>query len=395
MDTLSMIANIRFQDVLDILFLTIVAYYLYVWFRATKAFKALAGLLALAIIYTAARAWGLFLTTWMFEILWQVLIILLIILFQAEIRQVLERVDPLRKIGLRRHSKPAEWIEDFTQAVFSLAERKIGGLAIIERLDKVDEFITAGTGLEGDPTAELLLTIFQKDSPLHDGALLIREGKVVAAACYLPLSSDEDLPKHWGTRHRAALGLSQRCDAMVVVVSEERREVSLARGGELVTMENQKHFSQSVHGAITLPTPEGKGWWATIRLLLVPRWQLKLGTLAIVSLIWLMLAGQQDFEVTIKVPVEFKNLPEHMEIVEPMKPSVKITARGLRKDASTLNSRNVLLELDLSSAKLGRKTYRISPKQAVLPGERIDVVRIEPTEFVLEFRQKEQKPLSK
>ena len=395
MDTLRMIANIRFQDVLDILFLTIVAYYLYVWFRGTKAFKALAGLLALAIIYTAARAWGLFLTTWMFEILWQVLIILLIILFQAEIRQVLERVDPLRKIGLRRHSKPAEWIEDFSQAVFSLAERKIGSLAIIERLDRVDEFITAGTPLEGDPTPELLLTIFQKESPLHDGAVLIRAGRVVAAACYLPLSSDEELPKHWGTRHRAALGLSQKCDAMVVVVSEERREVSLAHAGELATMENQESLSQTVHGAVTLPTPERKGWWETIRLLLIPRWQLKLATLAIVSLVWLMLAGQQDFEVTFQVPVEFKNLPEHMEIVEPMKPNVKITARGLRKDAGTLNSRNVQVEVDLSSAKLGRKTYRISPKQAVLPGERIDVVRIEPTEFVLEFRQKEQKPLSK
>ncbi|UCG20820.1 MAG: diadenylate cyclase CdaA [Deltaproteobacteria bacterium] len=391
MNTLRMIAHIRFQDVLDILFLTIVAYYLYIWFRGTKAFKALAGLLALAIIYTAARAWGLFLTTWMFEILWQVLIILLIILFQAEIRQVLERVDPLRKIGLRRHSKPAEWIEDFTQGIFSLAERKIGGLAIIERLDKVDEFITAGTTLEGDPTPELLLTVFQKESPLHDGAVLIREGKVVAAACYLPLSSDEELPKHWGTRHRAAIGLSQRCDAMVVVVSEERGEVSLGRGGELATMENQERFSQVVHEAITLPTPEAKGWWETIRLLLVPRWRLKLGTLAIVSLVWLMLAGQQDFEVTINVPVEFKNLPEHMEIVESIKPSVKITARGLRKDASTLNARTVQVELDVSSAKLGRKTYRISPSQAVLPGERIDVVRIEPTEFVLEFRQKEQK----
>lgn len=390
MDTLRMIANIRFQDVLDIVFLTIVAYYLYVWFRGTKAFKALAGLLALGIIYAAARAWGLFLTTWMFEILWQVLILLLIILFQAEIRQVLERVDPLRKIGLRRHSKAAEWIEGFTQAVFSLARRKIGGLAIIERLDKVDEFITAGTPLEGDPTPELLFTVFQRESLLHDGAVLIRQGKVIAAACYLPLSSDEELPKHWGTRHRAALGLSQRCDAMVVVISEERGEVSLARGEELLTVENQEKLAEIVHEAITLPVPEGKRWWETARLLLVSRWRLKLGTLAIVSLAWLMLAGQQDFEVTITVPVEFKNLPEYMEIVDPLKPSVKITARGLRKDASTLNARNVQVELDVSSAKLGRKTYRVSPNQALLPGERIDVVRIEPTEFVLEFKRREQ-----
>jgi diadenylate cyclase len=391
MQFLAIVANMRFHDVLDIIFLTVVAYYLFIWFRETKAFRALVGLLALGIIYTAARAWGLFLTTWIFQILWQVLIILLIILFQSEIRQALERVDPLRAIGLRKLSRPEEWIETFTEACFSLAKRRIGSLIIVELMDRVDEFITPGIPLEGDPTPELLLSIFQRESPLHDGAVVIRAGRVVLAASYLPLSSDEELPKQWGTRHRAALGLSQRCDAMVIVVSEERGEVSLALGGELVTMENQERLSQSVLGAITLPTPEGKGWWETIRLLLVPRWQLKMGTLAIVSLVWLMLAGQQDFEVTIKVPVEFKNLPEHMEIVEPMKPSVKITARGLRKDASTLNARNVQMELDLSSAKLGRKIYRISPNQAVLPAERIDVVRIEPTEFIFEFRKKEQK----
>ena len=178
---------------------------------------------------------------------------------------------------------------------------------------------------------------------------------------------------------------------MVVVISEERGEVLLARGGALVPMEDQERFSQSVHESITLPTPQGKNWWKAARLLLVSRWQVKLATLAIVSLVWLLLAGQQDFQVTIEAPVAFKNLPANMELVQPMKPSVKITARGLRKDAGTLSSRNVLVELDLSSAKLGRKTYRISSKQAVLPGERIDVVRIEPTELVLEFRQKEQK----
>ena len=97
----SIIANLRFQDVVDILFLTVVAYHLYLWFRGTKAFKALVGLLILGIVYTLARSWGLFLTTWVFQIFWQVLVILLIILFQSEIRQVLERVNPLQVIGLR------------------------------------------------------------------------------------------------------------------------------------------------------------------------------------------------------------------------------------------------------------------------------------------------------
>lgn len=388
MDTLRMIANIRFHDVLDILFLTTVAYYLCVWFRETKAFRALAGLLALGVVYTVARSWGLFLTTWMFQIFWQVLIILLIILFQSEIRQVLEKVDPLRAIGLRRHTRPEEWIRGFTEACFSLAKRKIGSLILIERMDRVDEFIIPGIPLEGEPSAELLLSIFQKESPLHDGAAVIRAGKVIAAACYLPLSPEERLPKRWGTRHRAALGISEKCDVWALVVSEERGEISLARSGAMISVEGPDHLAQLVHEAIASPATPAKTPWETIRLLVVPRWRLKLGTFGLVSVIWLLLAGQQDFEVTLRIPVEVKNTPAQMEIVAPAKPSVKITARGLRKDASILSSRNVHAELDLSSANAGRRTFRISRDQIVLPTERIDIVRVEPAELDFEFRKK-------
>lgn len=395
MDTLRMIGNMRFQDLLDILFLTLVAYYLYVWFRKTKAFRALAGLLALGVIYTVARAWGLFLTTWMFQILWQVLIIFLIILFQSEIRQVLERVDPVRAIGLRKHERPAKWIENLTEACFTLAERRIGALIIVEQMERVDELITPGMPLEGNPNPELLLSIFQKESPLHDGAVVIRAGRIVLAASYLPLSSDEELPKQWGTRHRAALGLSQRCDASVVVVSEERGEVSVARAGEVSATENPEHFSQIIYESLTLPSLEDKSWWDRIRLLLVSRWQLKLATFGLVSLSWLMLAGQQDFEVTFKIPVEVKNLPEQMEILEPIKPIVSITARSLRKDASTLSARNVHVEIDLALAQIGRRSFRISRDQISLPSGRIDVVRIEPAQFVFEFRKKGEKSTSR
>jgi len=234
----AIIANLRFQDVLDIVFLTVVAYYLYSWFRGTKAFKALVGLLGLGVVYTVARTWGLFLTTWVFQVFWQVLVILLIILFQSEIRQVLERVNPLRALGLRKMASPEEWIPGFARATFRLAKRKIGALAIIERADLVAEHITGGQSLEGVPNSELLMSIFHKESPLHDGAILIRGGRITQVSCYLPLSSSEGLPKQWGTRHRAALGLSERCDAWVVVVSEERGEVSLAREGELERIEN-------------------------------------------------------------------------------------------------------------------------------------------------------------
>jgi uncharacterized protein (TIGR00159 family) len=387
MHFIAIIANLRFQDVLDILFLTALAYHLYLWFWGTKAFKALIGLLILGAIYTVARSWGLFMTTWVFQILWQVLVILIIILFQSEIRQVLERVNPLQSIGLLKIPRPEKWMPVFIQAAFALAKRKIGALMIIERMDRVEEWITEGQSIEGEPSPELLLSVFQKESPLHDGAVLIRGGRITQVSCYLPLSSAEGLPKEWGTRHRAALGLSERCDAWVVVVSEERGEVSLARDGEIVNVDNPEKFSQITSEAFMPLNPTKVPLWTRIRLLVVNRWPTKAGSLVLVCVLWLLLAGQQDFEVTLRLPLETRNTPTKMEILEPVNPKLQITFRGLRKDASTLNERNVHAEIDLSLARLGRRTFTITRSQILLPNDRIQVVKIEPTKLVFKFKE--------
>ena len=210
MNLLAIIANLRLQDALDILFLSVVVYYLYLWFKGTKAFKALIGLLVLGIVFTVAKTWGLFLTTWVFQILWQVLVILLIILFQSEIRQVLEKVNPLKSISFHKLPEPGEWTPTFSEGIFHLAARKIGALVIIERFDGVDEWIIGGKKIIGVPDQEMLLTIFQKESPWHDGAMMIRNGQVVSVADYLPISSADGLPQGWGTRHRAAIGLTEK-----------------------------------------------------------------------------------------------------------------------------------------------------------------------------------------
>jgi uncharacterized protein (TIGR00159 family) len=388
MHLFAIIANLRFQDVIDILFLTVVAYHLYLWFRGTKALKALVGLLILGVVFTIARTWGLFLTTWVFQILWQVLVILLIILFQPEIRQVLERVNPLQALGLRKIAEPEEWIPGFTQAVFALAQRKVGALLIIERKDRVEEFVTEGQSLEGEPSPQLLLGIFQKESPLHDGAVLIRDGRITQVACYLPLSPDEGLPKEWGTRHRAALGLSERCDAWVVTVSEERGEVSLARGKEMVHIETPEELSRFMGEALARPGPAKISWKGRIRSLILNQWRAKASTLFLVSVLWLLFAGQQDFERTFPIQLEAQNVPSKMVILEPLKPEVKITIRGLRKDASTLSNNNVLAEVDLSMARLGKTVFPITREQIRLPNDRIQVIKIEPSQVEFKFREK-------
>jgi uncharacterized protein (TIGR00159 family) len=260
MSIIAIVSHIRFQDILDVIFLSFFSYHLYVWFRDTKAFRALVGLLALGVIYTAAQAWGLFLTTWMFQILWQVLIILLIILFQPEIRQMLERMNPLKTLGWHPYLNDEGWERKLAESCFELAGRRIGALVIIERTNRVDEHVTGGVALEAAVQPEIMLSIFQETSPLHDGALILRHGRIVEVGCFLPLSSAEGLPQEWGTRHRAALGITERCDAWALVVSEERGEISLARSGQLSRIESIEALFKAISAAYLFAEPDKKSF---------------------------------------------------------------------------------------------------------------------------------------
>jgi uncharacterized protein (TIGR00159 family) len=344
--------------------------------------------MGLGIIYTIAQKWGLFLTTWMFQILWQVLVILLIILFQTEIRQVLERVNPLYALGWRKKISPMSWTESFSQTIFELANRRIGALILFERSDRLEEYITGGIPLEADPTKEMLVSIFNKESPLHDGAAVLRNGRFASAASFLPLTSQEGLKKEWGTRHRSAIGITERCDAWALVVSEERGDVSLAKEGKLVQIPTPENLSKTLSALIT---PDALHSFATkdrVKHLFVHRWRLKLVVFTVVSLMWFSFAGQQDVEVTFDVPVEFSQISSRMEVTQPDNLQVRVTARGLRKDTSLLNSKTTKLKLNLAQAETGKNLISITRHHLFLPNDRIDVIKIVPDEIILELRPK-------
>ncbi|RJR21662.1 MAG: TIGR00159 family protein [Desulfobacteraceae bacterium] len=389
MDFLAIVTTLRIRDLADILLLGILVYHLYLWFRGTKAFKALIGMVAMGVVFTIARTWGLFLTTWVFQILWQVLVILLIILFQSEIRQVLERVNPMRVLGFRRPNSSVDWAGDLSDAIFKLASRRIGALVILERSDRVNEWITAGQSIEADAGLEILMSIFQKDSPLHDGAILVREGRLKKAACYLPLSSAEGLPKEWGTRHRAALGLSERCDAWVIAVSEERGTVSIARGGAMTGVKGKEPLASLISEGILPKAQSQRSWGERVKSYFTINWAAKLLAISVVSATWLLLAGQQDFEVSFYVPPVLRNVPADKEIAEPVNPRVNLTVRGLRRDASTLRSSDVRVEIDLSLAHLGYTVFPVSRDQVFLPNDRIQIVQIRPTQMEFKLRNKQ------
>ncbi len=384
--SMAILADLRWQDVLDILFLSAVAYCIYTWFWGTKALKALVGLLGVGVIFGVARLWGLFLTSWVFQILWQVAVLLVIILFQPELRQILERVNPFRWFKPRGRSDTGDWVEEVVEAVFCLARSRVGALLILERTESIKEWIAGGVLLQARVTAPLLMAIFQKESPLHDGAAVIHNGELKMAGCFLPLSLSDGLPQDLGTRHRAALGLSERCDAMAVAVSEERGTVSLAQGGEFRELKAPQELKDALETSGERRDSTGIG--KRTAKVIFRRLPAKLLSLMIMTLLWVALAGKQDVEIRLWVPVEVRNLPERWEILEPHEPKVQVQLRGMRKDVMTLDDSSVFAELDLSLARLGRRTFRLGPKEVVLPNERVQVVRVEPSEIKFRFQER-------
>lgn len=378
MNLLAILSNIGFPDILDILLISIVSYQLFVWFWGTKAFKALIGIVVLSGVFVLAKSWGLFLTTWVFQILWQVFVILLIILFQKEIRQMLERFNPLRNIGLKHDKLLNAWIPGFSSWAFDAAKKRIGAVVIFEKTDSVSGLVTRGIPMECDPQPEILNSIFYKESPLHDGAILISNNKIIKVSCYLPLSTREDLPQEWGTRHRAALGLAEQCNAWILVVSEERGEVSFAFDNQVKKVKDEQELSFLLETQVFAEKEPEKNMRQVIFSWFTRRYKIKAAVFGLVFILWLSFAGQQNFEKRIDLPLNYRNVPEGLVVSSPVLADISVTCRGLRKDISLLSKENMISSLDLGSAKRGKSFHTITKANLTLPNDRIDIVNILP-----------------
>lgn len=379
MNLLVILSNIGIPDILDILFISVVAYQFYSWFRGTQAFKALLGIVVLSGIYVIASAWGLFLTTWVFQILWQVFVILLIILFQKEIRQVLVRFNPLKSIGLKHQVHPDTWFDELAEWVFEAAGKKVGAVIIFERKDLVFDLVTKGISMEAEPKSEILWSVFSKQSPLHDGAVVISNGRILKAACFLPLTLREDLPKKWGTRHRAAFGLTEQCDAAALTISEERGEVSLIVHDRYDQIEDKDKLKQSLRTLFREDRSEKKDIKERFISFFTRRYNIKAAIFVLVFILWLALAGQQNFEKKVVIPLSYKNLKQGLVVSGIQEQDVTITCRGLRKDVTLLNPDNIRSAVDLITASPGTFTFHLTRANVQLPSDKIHLVDINPS----------------
>ncbi|MFZ8861603.1 MAG: diadenylate cyclase CdaA [Thermocrinis sp.] len=222
---------ISYKDLLDILGASLFVYGVLYFLRITKGIQILKGLILLALIWALASLLDLKTVSTIFEKLWTVGLFSLVVIFQPEIRKALSKLGQATKLTF---SKPLEErvVERLVRACAFMSERQIGALIVIERNQNLEPLLEGCVTIDAVVSVELLITIFDPLTPLHDGAVVIRGDRIAYASCVLPLSKSSEIPKKYGTRHRAGLGISEESDAIAVIVSEETGEISVAVGGK-------------------------------------------------------------------------------------------------------------------------------------------------------------------
>ena len=224
---------VRWQDVLDILIVAYIIYRVLLLLKGTRALMLAVGVMIVLSAFYLSRKLELFTLGWILNNFVSSIVLVIVVIFQNEIRHVLfmlGRSPFFRKIT---YVEETLFYEELVNACTIMGKKKTGALIVVEREMGLDEFMEGGTRIDADVNTELLVSIFQPTSPLHDGAVVIREGRIRAASCVLPLSTRDDIDKDFGTRHRAAIGISEVADAVVLVVSEESGHVSYCHGGDL------------------------------------------------------------------------------------------------------------------------------------------------------------------
>lgn len=233
----NMINTLRFLDIIDIAIVAVCIYKLYMMIKETRAEQLVKGLVIIFIFVKISDSLKLYTVNWVLENMMTALAIMIIVVFQPELRKILETIGRsnilTKSFADIRGEKVDKCVEEIVHAVFSLSRQRIGALIIFERSTGLGDVVETGTVLNSAISSELLINIFIPNTPLHDGAVVIKNDTIKAAACFLPLSTEQSISKELGTRHRAAIGMSEKSDCLALIVSEETGGISIAEHGKI------------------------------------------------------------------------------------------------------------------------------------------------------------------
>ena len=227
-------------DIIEILIISVLFYHILLWIKTTRAWNLFKGLIIILLFVLVAALFQMDTILWLAEKLFNIGLVALVVIFQPELRNALENIGGKTFLGDFFNTGRGEiekfsdkTIDELVRACFAMGRVKTGALIVMEDEINLGEYIRTGIDVDAILTSQLLINIFEKNTPLHDGAVIIREDRILAATCYLPLSDNLELSKELGTRHRAAVGISEISDSLTIVVSEETGAISIARFGYL------------------------------------------------------------------------------------------------------------------------------------------------------------------
>jgi uncharacterized protein (TIGR00159 family) len=373
------IKEIGVPGLFDIAFMSLLIYALLVLFNKTKARFVLTGVIIISIVYLLARQFNLVLTTSVLQTFFAVIFIALIIIFQEEIRQFLEQIalwslNPQLALERSRVSSREE-IEVLVNTITDLAKDRIGALIVLPGKTTIERSVEGGKTLNGKLSEPLLKSLLDPHSIGHDGAIIIDNGNVVKFSCHLPLSKNFAMLLNRGTRHAAALGLSELSDALCLVVSEEKGTISVARNGELREIGNEqlnlileKFYSE------VKPIKKRRHWFAFF----TKNYREKAIAVFMAVALWFVFVHESKLVYrTYNVPVKYTTLPSDLKVDDIKPETVKVTFLGPRRAFYFFNEKEVELFLKIPEARKGIKTVNISESSLKFPKD-ISLENIEP-----------------
>jgi diadenylate cyclase len=372
----------KWQDVADILVISFIVHRLFLLFRGTTALQIMVGLVLLWVFQAIARAAGLVLTSWFFQGAGAVAVLVIVVVFRNEIREVLFQTNPVRFFLGRPRKTRAMELDFIVDAVFHLAETKTGALIVLQNRDHLASHLVEGFPLDGRLIPHILESIFSKESPVHDGATVIRGDRIARVGTFLPLTRREGLPQHFGTRHRAAVGLSELTDAVVLVVSEERGEISLVHKGNVELIRRREYLEHELARLFKGLPPEKKAQTRP-RALLAQAGGLLL-TFLLVSIIWGLYSGTQLSLISVTAPIYFRNIPTNLELRKTSADRVEVQITGKRQLVAALRPDQVRAFLDLQGIEPGAHRLDLGADNIGLPPG-LNVVRITPSSIKVEM----------
>lgn len=379
--TLTSIQNlsgtIRPADLLDIAIVALVAHVVLRWAQRAKSRFVFVGLAALVGTYFVARSLELRLTLLLFQLVVTVAVVAVVVIFQEDLRRAFERLGQ-RSLRERAPRSRAHLTDVLSSAVGTLAARRYGALIVVDGADPLGRHLTGGVRLDGAPSEPLLLSIFDPSSAGHDGAVIIDGERVTLFGVHLPLSHNVPGGRKLGTRHAAALGLSERTDALVLVVSEERGVISVVEDGVIDEMPDTSALRERLDAFFARHQPARDR--PLVRRVLTEGLGLKLAALALAAGGWLVVHGLEREQMvrTFNVPVALGDIPAGWMVTDHQPAQARITVTGSPRSFKELDAAALVASLSVGPLEAGRQQRALTPRLVEVPRP-LRVIGIEPS----------------